>query len=77
MTFSLDFFPSSIAAVSHQIPSVQSSQLNFYLICLEKATLFKSALMPAKFTFKTTDEKEYIVSEIFSGLCAEPGRYLG
>lgn len=29
-------------------------------VVAEKATLFKSALMPAKFTFKTTDEKEYI-----------------
>ena len=32
-------------------------------VYLEKATLFKSALMPAKFTFKTVDDKEYIVSE--------------
>ena len=28
---------------------------------VEKATLFESALMPAKFTFRTTEDKEYIV----------------
>lgn len=40
----------------------------FIFLCLEKAGLFKSHLMPARLTFMTQDDQEYVVCGFLSSL---------